>query len=206
MIAIWMTLAVAAANAAPQPPVDDLSRPAKALISPASWVTADDYPPAAIRSGAQGQVEVMIRVLPSGRIGVCDVARSTGSDLLDAMSCALSKSRARYSPELDSRGRAVESGTKTLRFLWKLPEPDDADHGDRPFGDPFQLQIVVDADPSGRIVDCQVPVRIGPIPTPPGDPCLFIREQAQVPTLLDAKGEAVPSRQIFSMTLTRQPR
>ena len=184
---------------------DDLSRPATALTAPSGWVTADDYPPGAIRDRAEGTAELLFRVLASGRIGVCDIGRSTGSDLLDAMSCALVKARGRYRPELDARGRAVESATKTLRFTWKMPEPDATDMAERDFGIPFQLRIIVDADADGRIEDCHVAVRTGPVPVPSGDPCLVIREHQTAP-MTDPGGAAAPARLVYSMSLTRQAR
>ncbi|HEX8447153.1 MAG TPA: energy transducer TonB [Sphingomonas sp.] len=183
----------------------DRSRPAESLSSPADWVTADDYPAAALRAGAQGTSGVQFRVLPSGRVSGCEVTDSSGSELLDAMSCALVTTRARYRPELDTSGRAVESASKTLRFTWRLPDEESAAPEFR-FGIPFRLEVQVDVNVDGNVTDCTIIARNGPVPLPPGDPCLEIRASNDVSPYRDASGKAVASRMTFVTSLSYAPR
>ncbi|MEG3180508.1 energy transducer TonB [Sphingomonas sp. LT1P40] len=94
---------------------------AQAIVSPASWVTNDDYPPAALRNGEQGSVGVEFTIKRNGRVADCRIAHSSGSPLLDRTTCALITERALYSPAVDAQGRAIDQ-TSRLRFRWQIQE------------------------------------------------------------------------------------
>lgn len=105
----------------PPPPPPAISKAAAARGQPSSWVTNDDYPPAAIRSGDQGSVGVSFSINAQGRIENCQVTSSSGSSLLDRTTCQLVTRRGRYSPAVDAAGNPTTSRA-SLRFRWVLPD------------------------------------------------------------------------------------
>lgn len=66
-----------------------------------------DYPAAAADAGASGTVEIRYLVQVDGRVGDCEVTRSSGNAALDATTCRLIEQRFRFRPSRDARGRAV---------------------------------------------------------------------------------------------------
>lgn len=106
----------------PQPP-----RPpavAKKLTprgSPQSWVTDDDYPSAALRSGDAGTVGFRLDVDASGKVSNCTVTSSSGSTLLDNTACSLLKRRARFNPAEDASGNKI-AAVYPSRITWKIPK------------------------------------------------------------------------------------
>lgn len=96
--------------------------PPKPKASPATWVTENDYPPAAIRAGQSGTVGFMLEVDPSGKVANCTVSSSSGSSLLDSTTCQIVSARAAFTPAKDAKGKAV-AGKVSLRFRWQFPEP-----------------------------------------------------------------------------------
>jgi len=107
----------------PRPPAPPaISKAAAAKGNPASWVTNDDYPPAALRAGDQGSVGIAFQVNAQGRIEGCTVTSGSGSSALDQATCRLVTRRGRYSPALDAAGNPIAGGRKTLRFTWRIQE------------------------------------------------------------------------------------
>ncbi|MES2442838.1 MAG: energy transducer TonB [Pseudomonadota bacterium] len=68
-----------------------------------------DYPRAAGEAGVGGTVSVRYVVGTDGRVGDCDVTRSSGNAALDDTTCRLIRERFRFSPSRDARGRPVAS-------------------------------------------------------------------------------------------------
>jgi protein TonB len=60
-------------------------------------------------------------VTPDGRVGDCAVTGSSGSNALDAATCRLMKSRARFAPARDSDGKPT-TDTVANAIKWVLPE------------------------------------------------------------------------------------
>jgi TonB family protein len=93
-------------------------------MSPLSvFVSEDDFPVAAIRSGVQGgTVYFRLSIGTDGRVQGCAVTRSSGYDLLDSTTCRLMVRRARFTPATDPQGRP-----RTDEFdgyiEWRAPEP-----------------------------------------------------------------------------------
>jgi protein TonB len=87
----------------------------KALISP------EDYPAGLIGHRPPGPVSVLLTVAPTGRVLRCDVLRSSGAALLDAATCRLMVSRARFVPAHDSKGATVEGGI-AITMAWPRPK------------------------------------------------------------------------------------
>ena len=88
--------------------------------SPASWLSADDYPPGAIAAGAQGRLELTLTIDKSGRVGGCAVKTSSGSSLLDAATCSVVTRRARFQPATGDDGNPID-GRFDQALVWTLP-------------------------------------------------------------------------------------
>ena len=88
---------------------------------PATWITADDYPPTALRAGLQGISRVELDVGVDGRVTGCRVMQSSGQDILDRTTCNLLAERALFLPAKGSDGRPTVS--HYLRAVaWMLPQ------------------------------------------------------------------------------------
>lgn len=110
----------------PQPPAAPAGPPAvaKALkprTPPGSWVTDEDYPPAAIRSESAGVTRFRLSVDATGKVTDCTVTGTSGSSLLDNTACSLLKRRARFSPAEDASGNKIPAPYPGS-FRWKLPD------------------------------------------------------------------------------------
>lgn len=106
----------------PPPPPPVISKAAAPRGNPASWVTPDDYPPAARRANETGSVGVTFNINAQGRIENCRVTSSSNSRTLDNATCTLVTRRGRYSPALNAAGDPVPGGTVSLRFRWQLED------------------------------------------------------------------------------------
>lgn len=81
--------------------------PAAARAPFASFVTARDYPAAALRARQEGATYVRLVVGITGRVIACDVHDTSGSDALDAASCRIARARAAYTPARSQAGAFV---------------------------------------------------------------------------------------------------
>lgn len=68
-----------------------------------------DFPRDLDRRGMSGTVGVAYVVLTNGRVGDCEIRKSSGSSEADALTCRLIQKRFRFRPSLDARGRPVPS-------------------------------------------------------------------------------------------------
>lgn len=108
-------------RADPPAPEPKTIEPARARANLASYVSDSDYPASAIRGGQQGTTRFRLSVAPNGKVTDCIVTSSSGSPTLDAATCRLMKSRARFTPAKDSDGRAVPD-TAASAIRWVLPD------------------------------------------------------------------------------------
>jgi TonB family protein len=125
---IFLLLAVATAfPASPAPAVAETPKePARARANLASYLTAADYPPAAIRAGEQGTVHFRLDVGTDGRVTGCTITESSGSSILDSTTCRILYARARFIPATDAAGKPVpDRVASTIR--WVIPEDGRAD-------------------------------------------------------------------------------
>jgi TonB family protein len=86
-----------------------------------SYFSADDYPASAARNNEQGRTAFNLDVDANGRVTACIIRESSGSAALDAATCRIIRSRARYTPARDPNGKAIpgqDRGTVT----WQLPK------------------------------------------------------------------------------------
>ena len=107
-------------SAPPAPPAPVVSQAASAKGNPQSWVTTDDYPPAALREERQGVTGIAWTINEQGRVENCHVTSPSGSPDLDDAACRLVTRRGRYSPAKDQSGNPIKS-TDARRFRWQIP-------------------------------------------------------------------------------------
>ncbi len=105
----------------PMPVAPSLAESAKVRGDRNRWISADDYPPSAIRAEQEGTVTISARVGADGKLAECAVIKSSGHSALDDATCRLYLRRARYDPALDGAGVPIAS-TVTDRIRWRLPE------------------------------------------------------------------------------------
>ena len=113
MSALLFWFAAAAASAAP------------AIATPQLYelFTTDDYPAAALRRGEHGTVGARMKIDASGAVIDCTIARSSGSALLDATTCAVIRARAHYS-QLADQAAGAPVRTDRVRIKWVIPSDD----------------------------------------------------------------------------------
>lgn len=111
--AIVIPVAANAQRSAPQP-----------LGDVTTWVTSDDYPPAAMRAKEGGLVTITLAIDATGVPTGCSVVSSSHSAILDAKTCEVMMRPAhRFSAARDDEGTAV-AGVFRRSILWSLPEDD----------------------------------------------------------------------------------
>lgn len=103
------------------PPAPRVSQAAGAKGDEAGWVTQDDYPPSALRSGAAGTSVVGWTINTQGKIENCHTLQSSGNADLDAAACRALTRRGRYSPAKDQDGNPIAT-TKSRRVKWVIPD------------------------------------------------------------------------------------
>ena len=85
------------------------------------WSNADDYPEDAWRARVQGYVTVSFVIGADGRMTNCQVVRSSGSQILDAVPCKVLSKRARFAPAKDSSGAPIATHGTTSMGFWTEP-------------------------------------------------------------------------------------
>lgn len=98
------------------------SRAAPSLASGTlqSLVRDEDYPEAALSARQQGTTLVDLQIGLTGRVQSCTVLQSSGHSVLDAATCRIIRSRARYDPALDASGNPTVANAKGA-LTWRLP-------------------------------------------------------------------------------------
>lgn len=92
---------------------------------PASWVTTEDYPAAALSANAEGVSKVRWDITAEGKAENCTTVESSGLADLDQAACTAIIARARYVPALDKKGRPIRSRAER-RVRWQIPEAQSA--------------------------------------------------------------------------------
>lgn len=113
LAALLMTIQTGVSD--PVPP-----RPLSALVSP------DDYPSRAIANRQSGTVRFQLDVSPAGRVDGCTILRSSLSNILDASTCRLMQSRARFTPARGADGKAIAERVED-EISWVIPRDAAAD-------------------------------------------------------------------------------
>lgn len=105
--------------APPPPPPPRTVQPAAARANLASLVSDSDYPASALRNEEQGTTGFRLTVGPDGRVQNCVVTSSSGSSALDAATCRIMRSRARFTPARNNLGENVVD-TVNSRIQWRI--------------------------------------------------------------------------------------
>jgi TonB family protein len=103
-------------------PVTDSDRSERLtpVSAPETWITADNYPPAALRAGEAGRVSYSIEVNAEGRPTWCNVTASSGHEMLDKATCRIVQQRARFRPQRERDGHPIPS-EYVGSVRWTLP-------------------------------------------------------------------------------------
>jgi TonB family protein len=99
---LWMLMAAAT------PPV---------LIKNSLVLHDRDYPTKMIEDGDAGVVSVHLYVTANGKVAGCKTTETSGSQALDALTCAIATRRARFTPAHDVGGQAV-AGDYYIAVSW----------------------------------------------------------------------------------------
>ena len=83
-------------------------------------ISNDDYPRSALAAGAEGTSVLRLVVAADGRVSGCTVTGSSGSSVLDSVSCSLTQRRFRFTPATDAEGHLTAS-YYTHSVNWRLP-------------------------------------------------------------------------------------
>ncbi|WP_287979387.1 energy transducer TonB [Sphingomonas sp.] len=94
--------------------------PAVPLIPLDQWFHTDDYPPASMRGGEEGNVSVILSIDSEGKIEGCRVTNSSGHPLLDRATCTLAIRRGRFTPAKDAQRRPVASDYVVRDVKWRI--------------------------------------------------------------------------------------
>ena len=95
-----------------------ISTPAKPVEGLDNLFSGDDYPRAALRDETMGRVRVKIPVSATGQATDCQIVAGSGSVDLDAATCRIILSRAKFEPAIDVDGKAVRSVyVETIQWL-----------------------------------------------------------------------------------------
>jgi TonB family protein len=147
-------LAVVLAAVAPIP----LTPPQQGLVS------VQDYPQYALDHGEEGSVATQLVVDPRGRVDSCKVIISSGFADLDATTCRLLTSRARFTPAVGDDGRPIYGLYRSL-INWTLDRSKRAALGpdaeltlnQAPPGVSLPADVWVSyiIDPNGRLRNCR---------------------------------------------------
>ena len=99
----------------------EASQPARPRGSPASWITAIDYPPWESLTATEGLVWFRLLVGRDGRPTACNVTLSSGDARLDAHTCRIIMRRARFCPATNHRAIPIE-GEWNGSLRWMMPD------------------------------------------------------------------------------------
>ncbi len=99
-------------------PLGNYSSP-KPVTDLSIYVSSKDYPPDAMKAGQEGTTGFALTIGTDGKISKCSIEKSSGSASLDAATCRILTSRARFTPALDPEGRP-STGIYRSRIAWRL--------------------------------------------------------------------------------------
>ncbi|MEL7701388.1 MULTISPECIES: TonB family protein [Sphingomonadales] len=134
--------------------------------NPEEWITAHDYPAAAISNEDEGRVTFKLSVSPEGTVTGCKTTGGTAPDNLKQLTCQLVRERARFKPASNSKGDPAE-GTYEATVAWEIPAAGEVPSktyalppipfwigADVPHPEPGRTEIVMTIRPDGTVADC----------------------------------------------------
>jgi protein TonB len=86
-------------------------------ISPAGWITNNDYPQLSLENKERGTTAFRLDIDATGSVIGCTITESSGYRRLDDTACKLMRKRGRFKPATDAGGAAVP-GDWSSRFNW----------------------------------------------------------------------------------------
>ena len=187
---------------------------ARARTNLASYVSTDDYPDEAMFNDEEGTTGFRLNIATDGSVSECKVISSSGSPSLDDATCAIMRSRARFSPARAADGSPI-TDTVVARVTWRIAQDSRAAfRGARPF--PVHrawaitalASLVQPADrpqasfngttrfevgigPDGSVTDCTVRASSGSAPLDEAA-CRIVRERGRFAPGRDESGRMVP--------------
>ena len=179
----------------------EVSRPVP-VGSPAEWITPNDYPPSAIRAGAEGRVVTTLGVDRAGKVTSCAVQTSSGNAALDAATCAVMTTRGAFTPAKDAGGKPVAS-SYTMPVSWRLPKNGGLPLVELTATTKLDLEIAMELqlDGDGKIVTCRLLTNNLPSwANPADDPCQLFRPGVQMGPALRRNGKPVASTMVERVT------
>jgi protein TonB len=113
-------------NTAPKPgatatPAEAIATGVTPIGDPGDWFPLESYPPEARIAAQEGRTQFSLDIDAAGRITVCNIIESSGSDLLDSTTCSQLIANGRFNPALDRHGKAVP-GTWKSAMRWRLSD------------------------------------------------------------------------------------
>jgi hypothetical protein len=82
----------------------------------------DDYPTEALMRMQGGKGQYQLLVDEKGAVAGCELLVQSEVPIIDVMGCQVMKERARFSPAMDSNGKAVRSVVTTPPIVWRVEE------------------------------------------------------------------------------------
>jgi hypothetical protein len=92
----------------------------RATANLASFLTPNDYPDVAIREAKDGTVGFMLLVDEKGQIADCMLTMTSNVPVLDAQSCAILSTRAKFRPAIGPDGLPARDAVSS-RIRWVMP-------------------------------------------------------------------------------------
>lgn len=181
------SIKVSAMRVAP-PPGSTKTRWPVPANNPGDWVSAADYPPAALAKRAEGKTQFTVGIGPDGRVSRCTILQSSGSPELDAATCTYVTQRARFTPALGEDGKPVE-GTYTNSIFWNIPGKESL-----PKVGTTTMLFLVEKD--GSVSKCEF--REAGVLKPDSGPCA---EPPSFEKPLDANGKPVRKQFVISVVI-----
>lgn len=178
--------------------VNVVAREARPISDPATWITSDDYPPAAMLGDMQGATGVQMAISADGAVTGCTVILSSGHPILDDLTCSLLRLRARFEPARDRQGRAIASQLEK-RIRWQMPKDAAGNTVRMPPPQPFSITVDFDIDEQGNVENCTTSSRSGIFTAP--DFCGTISSYPMEP-YRDAKGVPVRKHGTYRSSIT----
>ena len=80
-----------------------------------------DYPPEALRNHWEGTVRAELTINERGAVEVCRIVQSSGHEVLDAATCNLIITRARFTPAKDGNGKPRKDTIVSPPISWRIP-------------------------------------------------------------------------------------
>lgn len=133
---------------------------------PADWITPYDYPAAALAENRGGYSNFTLHISAAGKPIRCGITQSSGSNDLDAQTCALMMQRARFESARNSHGDAMPAVYRNRNRWWAgmgsmpkatVPTPDmtlSVQGFPKGIENPTKIAVAFLVDATGAVSDC----------------------------------------------------